>query len=130
MKRSYNETIILLNENINKLSHSSTQNNYTKLLCCLEFFHSLLIERHKFDSLGWNIPYTFTQSDFKTSSLILKNMLYLTEQTGTDGNTAAEIPWNALKYLICDVVYGGRITDNNDRKLVNVYVNSFFNEKC
>eukprot|EP01084_Bolivina_argentea_P202154 345460_1 len=125
MKRSYNETIILLNENIQKLSHSSTQNNYKKLLFCLVFFHSLLLERRKFDSLGWNIPYTFTQSDFKTSSLILKNMLYLTEQS-----EEAEIPWNALKYLICDVVYGGRISDNNDRKLVNVYVHSFFNEKC
>ncbi len=100
MKRSYNETIILLNENINKLSHSSTQNNYTKLLFCLVFFHSLLIERHKFDSLGWNIPYTFTQSDFKTSSLILKNMFYLTEQNHDQTTVAAEIPWNALKYLI------------------------------
>eukprot|EP01084_Bolivina_argentea_P202157 345464_1 len=100
MKRSYNETIILLNENIQKLSHSSTQNNYKKLLFCLVFFHSLLLERRKFDSLGWNIPYTFTQSDFKTSSLILKNMFYLTEQNHDQTTVAAEIPWNALKYLI------------------------------
>eukprot|EP01084_Bolivina_argentea_P249861 418441_1 len=38
MKRLYNDNIILLNENIQKLSHSSTQNNYKKLLFCLVFF--------------------------------------------------------------------------------------------
>ena len=85
-----------------------------KTIILFVFFHSLL-ERRKFDSLGWNIPYSFTQSDFKTSSLILS--LYL--------SSYQEIPWNALRYLISEVNYGGRITDNNDRKLVNVYVDSF-----
>eukprot|EP01083_Nonionella_stella_P177342 623003_1 len=124
MKRLYNDNVSLLNENITRIATARAQDEFKKLLFCLVFFHSLLLERRKFDSLGWNIPYAFTQSDFKTSSLILCNTI---AESHAGGQT---IPWPALRYLISEVNYGGRITDNNDRKLVRVYVNSFFNEKC
>ena len=36
-------------------------------------------------------------------------------------------PWDALQYLIADANYGGRITDDFDRRLVRVYIAQFFN---
>ena len=39
-----------------------------------------------------------------------------------------ETPWDALKYLISEINYGGRVTDDWDRRLMNVYMASFFNE--
>ena len=36
--------------------------------------------------------------------------------------------WDAIKYLIAEANYGGRITDDWDRRLCNVYVAQFFNE--
>jgi dynein heavy chain, axonemal len=34
-----------------------------------------------------------------------------------------------IKYIISEVLYGGRVTDEIDRRLLNVYSNQFFNEK-
>jgi hypothetical protein len=40
------------------------QGKYQKLLFALAYFHSVLLERRKFRSLGLNIPYDFNDTDF------------------------------------------------------------------
>ncbi len=37
-------------------------------------------------------------------------------------------PWDAIRYLIAEVNYGGRVTDDFDRRLTNVYVAQYFCE--
>uniref|UniRef100_A0A3B4XCN1 Dynein axonemal heavy chain 2 n=1 Tax=Seriola lalandi dorsalis TaxID=1841481 RepID=A0A3B4XCN1_SERLL len=88
---------------------------YRKLLFSLCFFHSILLERKKFLQLGWNIVYGFNDSDFEVRSLL---SLYLDEYE--------EIPWDALKYLIAGVNYGGHVTDDWDRRLLTTYINDYF----
>ncbi|KAL0970220.1 hypothetical protein UPYG_G00238880 [Umbra pygmaea] len=44
---------------------------YRKLLFALCFFHSVLLERKKFLQLGWNIIYSFNDSDFQVSESLL-----------------------------------------------------------
>ncbi|XP_070711337.1 dynein axonemal heavy chain 2 [Pempheris klunzingeri] len=89
---------------------------YRKLLFSLCFFHSILQERKKFLQLGWNIVYGFNDSDFEVSESLLS--LYLDEYE--------EIPWDALKYLIAGVNYGGHVTDDWDRRLLTTYINDYF----
>ncbi|KAK2862756.1 hypothetical protein Q5P01_002289 [Channa striata] len=89
---------------------------YRKLLFSLCFFHSILLERKKFLQLGWNIIYGFNDSDFEVSENLLS--LYLDEYE--------EIPWDALKYLIAGVNYGGHVTDDWDRRLLITYINDYF----
>lgn len=50
------------------------QDKYRRLLFCLCFFHSVLLERRKFLMLGWNIAYEFNDSDFEVSSLASSSM--------------------------------------------------------
>ncbi len=59
MKRLYN----LVNEGT--FPRCTAEVKYKKLLFSLCFFHSLLIERRKFLTLGWNIIYGFNDSDFE-----------------------------------------------------------------
>lgn len=114
MKRLYN----LMTEE--KFSHCTRQDKYKKLLFCLCFFHSILLERRKFLMLGWNIPYEFNDSDFEVSENLLS--IYLQEYE--------ETPWDALKYLIAGINYGGHVTDDYDRRLMLTYINDFFCESC
>ncbi|XP_053319883.1 dynein axonemal heavy chain 2 [Spea bombifrons] len=93
---------------------------YRRLLFSLCFFHSVLIERRKFLQLGWNIVYGFNDSDFEVSENLLS--LYLDEYE--------ETPWDALKYLIAGVNYGGHVTDDWDRRLLGTYINDYFCEQA
>lgn len=90
---------------------------YKKLLFALCYFHSILLERKKFLQLGWNIVYGFNDSDFEVSENLLA--IYLDAYRETT-------PWEALKYLIADVNYGGHVTDDWDRRLLLTYIKSLF----
>jgi dynein heavy chain len=37
-----------------------------------------------------------------------------------------DTPWDALKYLIAGINYGGHVTDDWDRRLLLTYINSYF----
>uniref|UniRef100_A0A3P9L641 Dynein heavy chain C-terminal domain-containing protein n=1 Tax=Oryzias latipes TaxID=8090 RepID=A0A3P9L641_ORYLA len=89
---------------------------YRKLLFSLCFFHSLLQERKKFQQLGWNVVYDFNHSDFEVSENLL--CFYLDKYDN--------IPWDALKHLIADIIYGGHVTDQWDRRLLTTYMDDFF----
>jgi len=43
-------------------------------------------------------------------------------------NKKAAIPWPAIQYLIAEANYGGRVTDERDRRLMMVYAKEIFNE--
>ncbi|KAK1331639.1 hypothetical protein QTO34_009597 [Cnephaeus nilssonii] len=103
-----------------QFSRCSKPAKYKKLLFALCFFHSVLLERKKFLQLGWNIIYGFNDSDFEVSENLLS--LYLDEYE--------ETPWDALKYLISGINYGGHVTDDWDRRLLTTYINDYFCEQA
>lgn len=103
-----------------QFSRCTKTTSYRRLLFSLCFFHSILLERRKFLQLGWNIVYGFNDSDFEVSENLLS--LYLDEYE--------ETPWEALKYLISGVNYGGHVTDDWDRRLLGTYINDYFCEQA
>ena len=37
-----------------------------------------------------------------------------------------EIPWAALNYMVAEANYGGRVTDDKDRKLIVIILKNFY----
>lgn len=81
------------------------------------FFNALILERRKYGPLGWNIAYEFSNSDLLISQAQLMDFLMNYE----------EIPWVALKYMVAEANYGGRVTDPNDRVTINLILEDFYN---
>ncbi|XP_055373636.1 dynein axonemal heavy chain 10 [Condylostylus longicornis] len=100
---------------------SCTHSTFKPLVYTLAFFHAVVQERRKYDKIGWNISYDFNESDFDVCVQILG--CYLGKVIGKQ-----KIPWNSLKYLIGEVMYGGRVIDDFDRRIVQAYMNEYMGD--
>ena len=100
----------------NTFAQCSKDSVYKKLYFSLCFFHSVLLERKKFLTLGWNVITDFNDSDFEVCENLISLLL----------DDYSEIPWDAMKYLIAEANYGGRVTDDWDRRVLRSYINHYF----
>ena len=47
-------------------------------------------------------------------------------RTAAPAGAQEAVPWQALQYISGEIVYGGRVTDNNDRTLLLHLVRQYF----
>ena len=91
------------------------------LLYTVCFLHSIVQERRKFGPIGWCIPYEFSQGDLSASVQFLQNHLAEMET-----KKSREVTWSTVRYMVAEIQYGGRITDDWDRTLMLTYAERFF----
>jgi dynein heavy chain len=101
------------------LEASSKPDVWKKIQFGLKFFHAIVQQRRKFGPLGWNIRYEFNDSDLETSTVVTQNMLEI------DG----DVPWDTLKFVIGQINYGGRVTDDWDRRLIMSILDKYVNSR-
>ena len=91
-------------------------NTWKRLAFSVCFYHAIIQERRKFGPLGWNILSQFNDSDLETNVMVLK--MFLQEQP--------EVPYDALTYLTGQIAYGGRVTDDQDRRCAMSILRQFY----
>jgi len=92
---------------------------FKKLLFGLAFFHAVILERRQFGPIGWNIAYEWMDSDFQVSREQVR--MYLESQP--------DVPFTTLRYIIAEVNYGGRVTDDKDVRLISAILKQYFNDQ-
>uniref|UniRef100_A0A8C0JJH6 Dynein axonemal heavy chain 9 n=2 Tax=Canis lupus dingo TaxID=286419 RepID=A0A8C0JJH6_CANLU len=97
------------------LEMCSREMEFKSILFALCYFHGVVAERRKFGPQGWNRSYPFNTGDLTISVNVLYNFL--------EANT--KVPYDDLRYLFGEIMYGGHITDDWDRRLCRTYLEEF-----
>ncbi|XP_067615922.1 dynein beta chain, ciliary [Eurosta solidaginis] len=97
------------------LEMSGKEAEFKAILFSLCYFHAVVAERRKFGPQGWNKTYPFNVGDLNISVSVLYNYL----------EANAKVPWEDLRYLFGEIMYGGHITDDWDRRLCIAYLEEY-----
>jgi len=97
------------------LEMCARENEFKSILFSLCYFHAVVAERRKFGPQGWNRGYPFNTGDLTISVFVLYNYL----------EANSKVPWEDLRYLFGEIMYGGHITDDWDRRLCKTYLEEY-----
>ena len=107
----------------------SKQKELKAIIFGLCFFHASMIERRKFGPIGWShegkLKYDFNQVALQNSIAVARNQLGVHQPEAHQ----PEVPFEAMRYLVSEVIYGGHVSDDIDRRLLRAYADAYLREE-
>ncbi|KAJ3389103.1 hypothetical protein HDU92_001163 [Lobulomyces angularis] len=105
--------------------YSKGPSERVRLYFLLAWLYAIIQERLRYAPLGWTKVYEFNDSDHNMAILTVDNWLNKVAQ-GRSNIAPTQIPWEALRTLIRETVYGGKIDNEFDQKVLDSFVNVLF----
>ena len=127
LKANLQRIYLDLGNKFDSVNHKS----WKKLLFGLALFHGILNERKKYFPLTFSHIYDWSAADLSISIAMLKN--YLEDQKNLldfeRKTTNRKIQFTALRYLVGDIIYGGRVVDQLDLLTIASLLRRYLNEE-
>ena len=96
-----------------------------RLYFLLAWFHAVVQERLRYVPLGWSKVYDFNDSDL-TAAFNTIDTWFDTVAQGRANVNPSTVPWDAIRTLIKQSVYGGRVDSDFDQKILDSFVDDIF----
>jgi dynein cytoplasmic 1 heavy chain len=96
-----------------------------RLYFILAWFHAVVQERLRYAPLGWSQSYDFNDSDLAAAFGTIDIWL-LSVAKGRANVDLAIIPWDTIRTLVKQSVYGGRVDSDFDQRILDSFVNELF----
>mmetsp|Transcript_113301 Transcript_113301/g.156558 ORF Transcript_113301/g.156558 Transcript_113301/m.156558 type:complete len:106 (+) Transcript_113301:2107-2424(+) len=91
-----------------------------QLLFVLSWFHAILQERRTYIPQGWVKYYEFSYGDLKAGETILSDIL---------AESKGKMPeWSKIYGLLENAIYGGRVDNDFDTRVLKTYMRETFKE--
>jgi len=94
-----------------------------RLMFLLACFHAVVQERRTYLPQGWTKFYEFSYGDMKAGTFVMEAM------AESKGASRGEMDWEAIHGLMEDAIYGGRIDNAYDMRVLRAYLRLFFCSK-
>ncbi|XP_078590507.1 cytoplasmic dynein 1 heavy chain 1-like isoform X1 [Branchiostoma floridae x Branchiostoma japonicum] len=96
-----------------------------RLYFLLAWFHAVVQERLRYAPLGWSKCYEFNESDLRCSCDTLDTWIEMAAK-GRANLPPDKVPWDALRILLSQAIYGGRVDNDFDQRLLNAFLDKLF----
>ncbi|KAF0303391.1 Dynein heavy chain, cytoplasmic [Amphibalanus amphitrite] len=91
----------------------------------LAWFHAVVQERLRYAPLGWSKGYEFNESDLRVACDTLDTWIEATAM-GRTNLPPEKVPWSALQTLLSQCIYGGKIDNEFDQRLLSSFLDKLF----
>jgi dynein heavy chain 1 len=100
----------------------------SRLHFLLSWFHAVLGERLRYTPIGWTKIYEFGEADQRCTLDAIDQWIDNISQ-GRSNIPPEKIPWDAIRATISKSLYGGRVDNEFDDKILSSFVDELFREE-
>lgn len=100
---------------------------FPRLFFAAAWLHAVLTERMHYIPLGWSKRYEFSESDFRR--VVGTMEAWVQRVRGERQNVPpTELPWAAIRRLVAETIYGGKIDNEFDDVLLDTFCSTTLSE--
>ena len=94
----------------------------SRLIFLLTCFHAVIQERRTYLPQGWTKFYEFSYGDMKAGT-------YVMEAITANKKSSGGLDWETIHGLLEDAIYGGRVDNVYDLRVLRTYLKMFFSDQ-
>ena len=96
----------------------------SRLHFLLGWLHAVILERMRYNPIGWSKRYEFNEADLRCALDLVDE--YVDLQGKKHNLPVDKIPWEAIRSVLINNIYGGKIDNDYDSKILKSLADQFF----